>query len=189
MEKRSRNNFFSFQTILTIVISAGLLGYYFTTPIPTDNVTATYNPTTESLNMSLYESAITSGTTGQYWRGDKTWQTTPSQGIAYEGTTQRANPFPIFKSASVSTGTAVMYLTADNTSGGTTVCPNGVITDSVNAFVSDAAASYQMSYAFTNSNKTLTVTANKLTTANILTGILGQGQANGASVKVTVWCY
>jgi hypothetical protein len=46
-----------------------------------------------------------------------------------------------------------------------------------------------MSYAFSNGDKTLTVTANKLTTANILTGILGQAAANGAVVKLQVWGY
>lgn len=110
-------------------------------------------------------------------------------GVAYEGTTLRRNAFPIFLSSTVGSGVAVVYLTNDGTSGGTMLCPNGVITDSVNAFVSDATASYQMAYAFSNSNKTLTVTTNKLTTANILTGILGQASGNGSVVKVSVWCY
>lgn len=113
----------------------------------------------------------------------------PTLGIAYEGTTQRTNAFPIFKSTTVSSGTAVFNLTSDGTSGGTNLCPNGVIQDSVNAFVSDAAASYQMAYAFSNSNKTVTVTTNKLTTANILTGILGQSAGNGSVVKLSVYCY
>lgn len=113
----------------------------------------------------------------------------PSIGAAYEGTTLRTGAFPIFKSATVSSGTAVFHLTADGTSGGTALCTNGVIQDSVNPFVSDAVASYQMSAAWSNSDKTLTVTTNKLTTANILTGILGQSQANGSVVKLSVWCY
>lgn len=108
---------------------------------------------------------------------------------AYEGTTNRTGAFPVFKSATVSSGTAVFNLTTDGTSGGTALFPNGVIADSVNTAVSDALASYQMSWAFSNSNKTLTVTANKLTTANILTGILGQSSANGAVVKLNVWGY
>lgn len=108
---------------------------------------------------------------------------------AYEGTTLRTGAFPIFKSATVGSGSAVFHLTADGTSGGTALFPNGVIQDSVNAFVSDAAASYQMAYAFSNSNKTCTVTTNKLTTANILTGILGQASGNGSVVKLSVWGY
>lgn len=110
-------------------------------------------------------------------------------GIAYEGTTTRVNAFPVFKSATVSSGVAVFNLTTDGTSGGTALFPNGVVADSVNVFVSDASASYQMAYAFSNGNKTLTVTANKLTTANILTGILGQATANGSVVKLQVYGY
>lgn len=113
----------------------------------------------------------------------------PTLGISYEGTTLRANSFPIFKSATVSSGTVVFNMTSDGTSGGTALFPNGVIQDSVNLTVNDATAAYQMSWVWSNSNKTLTVTANKLTTANILTGILGQGQANSSVVKLSVWGY
>lgn len=113
----------------------------------------------------------------------------PVLGKSFEGTTQRANSFPIFKNATVASGVAVFNLTDDGTSTGNALFPNGVITDSVNPIVSDATASYQMSWVFSNSNKTLTVTANKLTTANILSGILGQTAANGAVVKLSVWGY
>lgn len=113
----------------------------------------------------------------------------PSIASPYEGITGRSGSFPIFKSVTVGSGVAVFHLTADGTSTGTALFPNGVIADSVNATVSDATASYQMSWAFSNSNKTLTVTANKLTTSNILTGILGQAAANSASVKLSVWGY
>lgn len=110
-------------------------------------------------------------------------------GKAVEGTTTRSNSFPIFKSVTVGSGVAVFNLTNDGTSGGASLCPNGVIQDSVNATVNDATASYQMAWAFSNSNKTLTVTTNKLTTANILTGLLGQAAGNGSVVKLSVWCY
>lgn len=113
----------------------------------------------------------------------------PTIGKAYEGTTVRSGAFPIFASATVASGVATFYLTTDGTATGISTCPTGVIQDSVNAFVSDAGASYQMAYAFSNSNKTLTITTNKLTTANILTGILGQASGNGSSVKLSVWCY
>lgn len=108
---------------------------------------------------------------------------------AYEGTTQRLNVFPIFKSVTVASGVGVVYLTNDGTSGGTALFPNGIIADSINVTVSDATASYQMSWVLSNGNKTLTVTANKLTTSNILTGILGQAQANSAVLKITAWGY
>lgn len=125
--------------------------------------------------------------TGSY--NDLTNQPTITSPKAYEGTSLHNGAFPIFKSATVSSGVAVFNFTADGTSTGTTLCTNGIIADSVNPIVSDATASYQMSWAFSNSNKTLTVTANKLTTANILTGILGQSAANSSAVKVTAWCY
>lgn len=113
----------------------------------------------------------------------------PDLGISYEGATKRINSFPEFKSSTVASGVAVFQLTVEGTATGTPIFPDGIEADSVNAFVSDATASYQMSYAFSNSNKTLTVTANKLTTANILSGLLGQTAANGSVVKLQVWGY
>lgn len=105
----------------------------------------------------------------------------------YVGTTLKNNVFPIFKNATVSSGTAVFHLTADGTSGGTALCSE-VFADSIQVIVSDATASYQMSWALSNSDKTVTVTANKLTTSNILTGVLGQAAANTAVVKLSVFC-
>lgn len=131
------------------------------------------------------------GTTSQYVRGDASLATFPAIPTvqAYEGTTQRLNPVTIFKSATVASGVAVFNLTNDGTSGGTSLFPNGVIQDSVILSVNDATAAYQMSWAWSNSNKTLTVTTNKLTTANILSGILGQTAANSAVVKLAVTGY
>lgn len=108
---------------------------------------------------------------------------------AYEGTVQRSGAFPFFADATVASGVAVFQLTTNGLAAGSPIFPNGVIQDSVNVFVSDATASYQMAAAWTNSNKTLTVTTNKLTTANILTGILGQASGNGSVVKLQVWGY
>jgi hypothetical protein len=105
----------------------------------------------------------------------------------YFGSTLQTAPIMYTSSATVGSGVAVFQLTKNGLSGGTPIFPNGPNMDSINAFVSDATASYQMSYALSNSNKTLTITANKLTTANILTGILGQSAANNAVVRVTVW--
>lgn len=107
----------------------------------------------------------------------------------YDGTTQRAGAFCAIKSATVSSGVVVFNITSDGTSGGTALFPNGPIMDSIQLSVNDATAAYQMSWAWSNSNKTLTVTANKLTTANILTGILGQTNANSSVVKLSVYGY
>lgn len=129
------------------------------------------------------------GTTSQVVLGNGTIGSLPSSAKAYEGTNLRSGAFSVIKSATVSSGSAVFNLTVDGLSTGAALFPNGIITDSVNVTVSDATASYQMAWAFSNSNKTLTVTANKLTTSNILTGILGQAAANSAVVKLQVWGY
>lgn len=110
----------------------------------------------------------------------------PSIMTVFNGTTAISNPKLFTASATVSGGVATFYLTANGTSSGTALFPNGPITPSLNYFVNDATASYQMSAVWSNSNKTLTVTTNKLGTANILTGILGQVAANGAVVNITV---
>lgn len=105
----------------------------------------------------------------------------------YFGTALQSSPKLYTNSATVASGVAVFQLTNDGTSTGTALFPGGPQTSSLNAFVSDATASYQVSAVWSNSNKTLTITCNKLTTANILTGILGQSQANGVVVNLTVF--
>lgn len=117
------------------------------------------------------------------------FQTADDQVHAYEGISFRSHAFSVVKSATVGSGVAVFHLTEDGLSTGASLFPNGVIKDSTNVMVSDATASYQMSYAFSNSDKTVTVTTNKLTTANILTGLLGQTAANGSVVKLQVFGY
>lgn len=115
--------------------------------------------------------------------------------IAYDGTTARANAFPIFLSGSVTTGSAVVNLTSDGTSTGSALCLNGVIQNSVQAVVNDASGLYPMAWAFSNANKTLTVTTNKASATGVISllgiNLLGApvAAANGSVVKVTVWCY
>lgn len=106
---------------------------------------------------------------------------------SFEGTTQRNLPISVFKSATVASGVAVFNLTVDGTSTGASLFPNGVVQDSVNMLVNDATAGYQLSYAFSNSNKTVTVTANK--TSFILGLIQTQAAANGAVVKLSAFGY
>lgn len=109
----------------------------------------------------------------------------PNVGRAVLETTEKTLSFRVYKSVTVASGVAVFNLTADGLSTGTALFSEPY-TDSVQVSVNDALASYQFSWAFSNSNKTLTVTTNKLTTSNILTGILGQSAANGAVVKLAV---
>lgn len=108
---------------------------------------------------------------------------------AVQGTTVRAGAFPVFKSATVASGVAVFHFTDNGLSTGNALFQTGPIVESVNPIVNDATASYQMGWAWSNSNKTLTVTTNNFTTSNILTGILGQAAANGKAVNVTVYGY
>lgn len=109
----------------------------------------------------------------------------PNIGRTVVGTTEKTGSFRVYKNATVASGVAVFHLTDDGLSSGAALFTE-VYTDSVQPVVSDAAASYQMGWVFSNANKTLTVTANKLTTANILTGLLGQAQANGSTIRLTV---
>lgn len=110
----------------------------------------------------------------------------PTIGKAVVGTTVKSDSFRVYQNATVASGVAVFQLTADGTAGGAALFANEVYTDSVQVIVSDALASYQMSWAFSNSNKTLTVTCNKYTTASLLTGVLGQSPANGTVVRLCV---
>lgn len=148
-----------------------------------------YNPVVVPASQIQSDWSQTSTSSADYIKNKGTF------GSAYEGTTFRSTVFPVFKSATVTSGTAIFYLTVDGTASGTSIFPNGVIADSVNAFVNDSATSYQMAYAFSNGNKTLTVTANKYSGGvtgnllNILNIVLGQTAANASVVKLSVWGY
>lgn len=85
-------------------------------------------------------------------------------------------------------GNATFYLTHDGTATGTALFPNAV--DFVKAEISDNTKGYNYSYALTNSNRTLTVTANYFAPVTIL-GIsvllaTTTAAANGISVNILV---
>lgn len=136
------------------------------------------------------------GTSGQYLNGLGTPVNFPAIAAnqAYENTTQRLNPILINKSVAVAggAGNAVFNLTNDGTSTGTSLCPNGVMLNSPNLSVNDATAPYQFSWAWSNSNKTMTVLAQKASGLAVLTfTLLGipAPVANGTSVNATTICY
>lgn len=109
---------------------------------------------------------------------------------AVAGITLTNGVFPVFKNVSVSSaGSAVFHLTDDGLSTGSPLfAVGGPLLDSLNVWVNDATAAFQWSAVFSNSNKTLTVTINKLTTANILSGILGQtGAPVSTVVRMSIW--
>jgi len=152
--------------------------------IPAAQINSDWNATTGLAVINNKPTLSSVATSGNY--GDLIGK--PSIPLATKcvvGTTIYNNTFRIYKNATVSAGLATFYLTDDGTSTGNALFTN-VFTDSIQLIVNDPLASYQFGWAFSNSNKTLTVTANKLTTANILTGLLGQAQANTAIVKLII---
>lgn len=113
---------------------------------------------------------------------------------AFEGTTQRLNPIVVSKTAAVAggAGNAVFNITSDGISTGAALCPNGVMLNSPNISVNDATAPYQFSWAWSNSNKTMTVLSQKASGLAVLTfTLLGVPSPvpNGTSVNATIVCY
>lgn len=97
----------------------------------------------------------------------------------------RTAPIEFVAQQNVATGVAVVQLTADGTSTGTALFPNGI--DYMKAEISDAGNSYNYGYALTNSNKTLTVTASVI---NVALGLLSfASAANGKTVNILVKGY
>lgn len=147
--------------------------------------------TQDAVNVSIAAISIDSIADGSTYKKITAAEKTKLDGLvgaqSYDNITQKIGAFPIYKSGSIASGTLAIHFTADGTSTGTALFPNGPITNSVNVIFNDAASSYQCSWAWSNSNKTLTITANKLSTANILTGILGQAAANGSVATASVW--
>lgn len=106
---------------------------------------------------------------------------------AYEDTTQRLGAFPVFKSVTVASGNAVAHFTDTGLSGGTALCPNGLILNSVQMNAEEGTSPHAFGTpALSNGNKTLTVSVSKLA---LLLGILTLNQsANGSTVRITAWC-
>ncbi len=100
----------------------------------------------------------------------------------YTETTNKPGAFQILKSGTVSSNTVTFHITDDGLSTGNALFPNGPILDSVQTAFNDSSNIFTTSYAWSNSNKTITVTANKL---NLLA--LGLSQANGSVCKLSVW--
>lgn len=111
----------------------------------------------------------------------------------YEGTNKRSPVVSYFNSGTVGSGVVAFNLTADGTSGGTGIFPNGIIQSSVQAFCNDNTVPFSYSAALSNSNKTLTLTVNKagssflsLLGLNVLTA---PAAANGSVCNIQVVGY
>lgn len=146
-----------------------------------------------STEKTKLDSLATVASTGAY--SDLTGKPSLPVVQAYEGTAQRLGAFPIIKSASVTSGVAVFHLTVDGLSTGAALFQNGIIQDSILLSVNDSSALYPMSWAFSNSNKTVTVTTNKASPSGVITllglNLLGApvAAANGSVVKLIVYGY
>lgn len=113
---------------------------------------------------------------------------------SYDGTTQRLGSFSIFKTGTTAGGGGqiAFNITNDATSGGASLCPNGVIKNSLNAIVNDSSAIYPMNWAWSNSDKTVTVTVFKTASISLLSTLLSTPPAaapNGTAATMTVSCY
>lgn len=126
---------------------------------------------------SLSGYGIADGFSGQYWHNGALQSSLKH--ITFSGTT--------------TSGTVVFYLTNDGTSGGSALCSSTPKSISVRA--NDPSNTFGLGYAVTNSNKTLTVTANarSFSSTSILgIGVLGSSSltaaANGTAIDVAVDC-
>lgn len=102
----------------------------------------------------------------------------------YSGTSQLSSPKMILKTGAVNSGTAVFYLTNDNTASGTALMANPV---GVNVDVNASDAAYGTSWAFSNVSRTLTVTVVKPGSLLGLGLIPYTAAANGVNVNVRVF--
>lgn len=118
-------------------------------------------------------------------------QLTPTD-VYYNGAKQASSKRLTFATTTL-TGTAVVYLTSNGLVGGTALCPNTIL--HANVIANDSSNTFGLGWAITNSNKTLTVTANvRSFTSTTVLGISVLGSSaisaapNGTSILVAVDC-
>lgn len=110
----------------------------------------------------------------------------PSATTVYNGTSALTNPVIVLKSGSTNgSGLGVFNLTADNTSGGTALCPTSV--DAVNVDVNNSTAAYGTSWAV--AGKVLTVTVTQPTSLLSLGLLPNVAVASGVTVNARVFCH
>jgi len=107
-------------TQINFIDSTNVLNSYGTviteSPANTFNIKVDSSLYATTYDMTLKENYITPGTTSQYWRGDKTWQTTPTGTVTGTGTT---NYIPKWTS-STALGNSIMYDSGSGIGIGTT---------------------------------------------------------------------
>lgn len=132
--------------------------------------------------------SVTEGSTNLYFTAARAQAAAKS----YNETTLTLGVFPIFKSASVSSGNAVYHLTNDGLSTGTALFPNGPILKSLQLRAVEGSAPHIYGTpVLSNSNKTLTVPVNKSSGLFIallnLTLLGAPAAANGSVVDMTIY--
>lgn len=130
-----------------------------------DNTSDVNKPvsTAQATSIGTKEPTIASGTTSQYWRGDKTWQPLPNTDVITVNGVQYIGVQTCSQSKTVSSGTVTFYLTNDGTATGTALFPTNVFIGTGNFWVNDAINQYQMGgYTLSTDHKSLTLTVNKI---------------------------
>jgi hypothetical protein len=141
--------------------------------------------TTVATSIGTKEPTITAGTTSQYWRGDKTWQTLPIYTLSGLGGQPQLNGTGFVKVS----GTTVSY---DNSTYYLASNPSGYITGNQNITLSgEVTGSGATSIVTTIANNAVTtakinngaVTAAKLATFGAGEGLSWAANTDGASIK------
>lgn len=172
-----------------------------TTPIDADKIIVTDSAGTTSKKLSftnikaflktyfdtLYQSVIAAGTTAQYWRGDKTWQTLDKTAVGLSNvanidTTNASNiSSGTLETARLGSGTAnsTTYLRGDQTWQSLSFSVpqvNKIYVDSINGVDSTGRGRIDnpyltVEYALSDNNNTGTITATTTTSSNVLTSV------------------
>jgi hypothetical protein len=100
----------------------------------------------------------------------------------YRNSTLKTSVISADQSSIVTDGIAAFQLTTDGLAIGAAIFQNEIFPESIHFSVNDPAASYQFGWELTNDDKTLTVTVNKLESADIVTGALNQVSAPDATI-------
>lgn len=147
--------------------------------------------------ISNKPSLATVATSGSY--SDLSGKPTIPTVLAYDGTTQRLNAFPVFFTGTTNgSGQIIANLTVDGTSGGAALFPTGPIAKSLNFTVFSGTTFYNAVPTWSNGNKTVTLQIYAAGSASVLTSLLGAltnvlgsptAAPSGVSVNGSVWGY
>lgn len=111
--------------------------------------------------------------------------------ITYAGGVQKLNVKQLTANGTITSGTLVVYMTDDGTITGNALFPNEILYTSI--VTTDPSNVFGLGYVISNSNKTLTITANKQTFSGVTVvgvSVLGSvslsAAPNGTAIGVHV---